>query len=68
MQLDGAGTVSNLCYLSEANAGQGRSTPPALSGTNQKLRLGYIQETSGTLGRVVWQPELVPIISDGVAP
>jgi hypothetical protein len=68
VRFDAAPTIGNLAYLSDVTAGQARDTPPAEAGTNQKLRLGYIENVSGTLGLVIWQPELVPILSDGVAP
>ena len=68
VQMDIAATVGNLAYLSEANAGQGKSVPPAVAGTNQKFRLGVIESTSGTLARVAWRAELFPTLSDGLAP
>jgi hypothetical protein len=68
IQMDVAATVGNLAYLSEVNAGQGKSVPPAVAGTNQKFRLGVIESTSGTLARVAWRAELFPQISDGLAP
>jgi hypothetical protein len=61
-----------LAYLSAAAAGEVDDVPPADNGSNQKLRLGWILANDLIGGvnyaRVPWQPELLPILSDGAAP
>lgn len=65
---DAAPSASNLAYLDDGTAGVATTTVPPLSGTNQKRRLGHVTHVSGTMGRIVGSPELLPIISDGLAP
>lgn len=71
VMMTAAPTPNNLCYLS-TTAGKGADAPPAMSGTNQKLRLGRIDGALSVGGVdyavVPWQPELISILSDGVAP
>lgn len=59
VQFDATPTAGNVAYLSTANSGNAQDTVPAVSGTNQQLRLGRIQRVSGTLGLVAWEPELL---------
>lgn len=67
---DAAPTVGNILYLSEANAGKAASTAPTESGTNQKLRHGWIESAVSSGGSdyalTPWRTELLPILSDGV--
>jgi hypothetical protein len=67
LQFDAAPTTGAIAYLSTATAGNAQHTVPALSGTNQKLRLGRIAAVLGTLGFVVWHPENLPVLADGLA-
>jgi hypothetical protein len=66
IQFDGGGViVSNLAWVS-LTANQASSTPPAMSGTNQKLALGYILAASGSIGYVAFAPDQRPTPSNGI--
>lgn len=69
VRMDSAATVGNICYLSEVNAGQGKSVPPTPNGVNVILRLGTIigagTVSSVNYALVVWNTEKLPIVSDG---
>ncbi len=61
--------VPSMCYLSEATAGNTKAAPPAVAGTNQKLRLGYnLHAFGGNRIKMVLNTEKLPILSDGVSP
>jgi hypothetical protein len=64
---DGAPVVGGIVYLSPGAAGAATTTVPALSLTNQKLRLGVCIGNSfpGNLGLVRWNPENIPVLADG---
>jgi hypothetical protein len=62
-----APTLAALSYLSAATGGLATTTTIAVSGTNQKRRLGHVVKVSGSLGLVVGSPELLPVTSDGNA-
>lgn len=62
-----APTLTGMSYLSASVSGKASTTVPALSGTNQKRRLGHISKVSGNYGLMVGHPELLSADSDGVA-
>lgn len=68
VRMDAAATPGNFCYLSEANAGQGKSVSPANNGTNAKLRLGVIIAaqliSAVNYALVAWNPERLAQLSD----
>jgi hypothetical protein len=68
-QFDGAPVVGGIVYLSPTTAGLATTTIPALSVTNQKLRLGVCVGNSfpGSIGLVRWNPENIPVLADGLA-
>jgi hypothetical protein len=57
--------LGGIAYLSEATAGQARTSAPTYDGTVHKQRLGRIVMANGSMGRVVLHPELLSAISDG---
>jgi len=65
VQFDSAPSVGNIAYLSTATAGNAQVAVPAVSGSNQKLRLGRVIRVSGTLGYVNFQPDLLSVAADG---
>jgi hypothetical protein len=68
VNFDVAPAAAALAYLDEGTAGVATTTVPPAAATNQKRRLGHVMAVSGTRGRLVGSPELLPILSDGVAP
>jgi len=67
---DTLATKGDMMYLSTVNAGQAMNTIPTLSGTNQKLRLGFAQKVVSHQGRDyalinLSQMELIPVDADG---
>jgi hypothetical protein len=71
IKMAAAPTISNMAYLSATTVGLGTSTVPPVNATDQKLRLGWIEEAllvaAIDYGVVAWQPELLAVLSDGVA-
>ncbi len=69
MKCDANPTVGDMLYLSPTTAGNATSTAPAVSGTNQKRRLGFAAtpDTTNTRVRIVGSPEFLPITADGGA-
>lgn len=65
VQFDANPTAGNIAYLSTTTAGNAQDTAPVVAGTNQKLRLGIILKTSGTLGLVALELESLPVLADG---
>lgn len=67
-QFDGAPVVGAIVYLSPTTAGLATTTVPALSVTNQKLRLGVCIGNSfpGALGLVRWSPDNLATLADGL--
>jgi len=68
-QFDGAPVVGGIVYVSPGTAGLATTTIPALSGTNQKMRLGVCVGNSfpGSIGLVRWNPENISVLADGLA-
>jgi len=65
---DGGGpALGAIAYLSPGTAGAATTTVPALSVTNQKLRLGVVVDNSlpFNLGLVRMNPEILPVLADG---
>lgn len=57
-----------IVYLDPTTPGHCTTTPPVVSGTNQKLRIGKLVRPFGSstgLAIVKLQPELLPILADG---
>lgn len=67
VQFDAAPAAGAVAYLSTATPGNAQATAPAMAATNQKLRLGRVLRVSGTLGLVMWHPESLPVLADGLA-
>lgn len=69
VNFDGAPTLDAIAYVSPGSPGMATTTVPAVSGTNQKLRLGTVVGNSfpGTIGLVRWNPEVLPVLADGLA-
>ncbi len=64
-------TVNDIAYVSEATAGYATATVPPVAGTNQKSRIGRVVSAVGGgtgIALVMLDPELIPVLSDGVAP
>jgi hypothetical protein len=66
---DSAVTPGAICYLDDGTAGVGTPTVPPAAATNAKQRLGRAVETAavGTASYVTWQPDNLPVLSDGLA-
>lgn len=67
VQFDSAPTAGNIGYLSTANVGNAQASAPAVSGTNQKNRLGIVQKVSGSFGYMTFNPDKLAITADGAA-
>lgn len=67
IEFDVAPTAGDIAYLSEGTPGNAKSAPPPVAGTNQKLRIGRVLRVSGTLGYVNFNPEILSVLSDGLA-
>jgi hypothetical protein len=64
---DAAPTSLAIAYVSPTTAGRATTTVPAVSGTNQKRRLGLVEIVSGSTGITQCQPDNLPIAADGAA-
>lgn len=67
VQFDAAPSAGDIAYLSTSTAGNAQNTVPAVSGTDQKLRLGRVTRVSGTLGFINFTPEIISVLADGLA-
>lgn len=64
---DGTPTIGAIAYLSPGTIRKATTTIPAVSGTNQKLRLGRAFSASGSTGLLVLRPENLSGDADGLA-
>lgn len=64
VQFDSAPTAGNIGYLSTATAGNAQAAAPAISGTNQKNRLGIVAAVTGSFGYMTFTPDKLAVIAD----
>jgi len=65
VQFDSTPSVGDIAYLSTSTAGNAQVAVPAVSGSNQKVRLGRVMQVSGTLGYVILRPDTISVTADG---
>lgn len=71
VEFDADPTAGDIAYLDAATAGLAVNAPPAVAGTNQKLRLGRVVHPFGGgthLAIVELAIETFPVVSNGAAP
>lgn len=64
---DGTPTAGAIAYVSPGTIRKATTTVPAVSGTNQKSRLGRVVNLSGSTGVVAFNPEALATTADGNA-
>jgi hypothetical protein len=65
---DAPPAIGALGYLDDGSPGLATTTVPPNAPPVQKRRLGYVMDVRGSRGRVLGSTELLPTLSDGVAP
>lgn len=64
---DGTPTAGAIAYVSPGTIRKATTTVPAVSGTNQKARIGRVHSLSGSTAVVAFNPEALATTADGNA-